>query len=103
MNTAQETLGLRDQVLKGFVGSDIQSREAIEELGEIGNRRIPEDLRLAVGFATEPLGQMIHQAAQFFRKRRFSQLDCFIEPLSNTTRFGFVRRRGKRAADNPAA
>ena len=50
-NTSDDPLGVFDQRIQLLVGADIQLPKAVEEFRQVFDRRIPEDLGLAVRLA----------------------------------------------------
>src|SRR5688500_9495959 len=61
LDAADHPLRLRHQLIELLVRAHIKVAEPLEELAEVVNRRVAEDLGLAVFAATEPLGEVRHE------------------------------------------
>ena len=88
-NTSDNPPGILNQRIQLLVGADIQLPEAVEELRQVFDRRIPEDLGLAVRLTGKPISEVGDQPRQFRGERFLGQLDGFIklslDPKSITT------------------
>ena len=72
-------LHLTDQPIQLLAGADVERAEPLEEVVEVLDRRVPEDLRLAVFLARQPFGEMRDQFGQFGEECLLGQVDRFIE------------------------
>ena len=61
LDAAHDSLGLTDQVVELLAGADIEMPEAIEELPQVLDGRVPEDFGFAVLGAAQALGEVTHQ------------------------------------------
>ena len=92
-DAADDLLRPFDQFIELFVRADIEFAEPLEELGEVGDHRVAEHLRLAVDLASQPFGEMLDQLRQLFSERRFGQLHRLIEAGLHAAAFLCVQLR----------
>ena len=67
------------RLIELLVAADVQLAEPLEELGQVLDRRVAEDLGLAVVLAREPLGQVGDQLGQFGGERLLGQPHGLVE------------------------
>ena len=85
-DATHDPLRLFHEVIELHVGPHVEFTKPLEELGEVGDRRIAEDFGLAVVAAADPLGQMRHQPRQFFEEGGLSELYGFVKPCGHALR-----------------
>ena len=88
-DSAHDLLGLLDEVIQLRVGSDVELPKTLEEVREIGNRRVPKDFGLAILTAADAFGQMRYEPAHLFDERGLGKLHRFIETRGHTLRLLF--------------
>ncbi len=81
LHPANDLLSLADELIELLVGTGVQLAEPLEELVEVSDDAVPEDFRLAIILAREPLGQVRHQLGQLGGERLLGQLDTSSKRL----------------------
>ena len=79
LNAPHDLVGLVDQCIELRVGANAQMPKPLKELGQVLDRAVAKDFRLAVVGSREALGQMRNQFSQFARKGLFRKLHGLIE------------------------
>ena len=86
-------LAIDDELVELVIRVHVELSEPLEECREVGDGAIPKHFGLSVLLTAEPIRQMVHQIGQFFHKRLFRQLDCFVEPRRDALAFLLIHFR----------